>query len=202
MKGRIYIHLIHLLNQFWTDVVFTSCFLINRISSLVVSSDALCNVIFSHDSLVPVVASIFGSTCYVQHMQPTLSQLDCKALKMWIWGDNLIVKIDIWDIFQILTDTWSNIFKDNSVLVLVYRSNHSGGRWLLVCTDVSAQEFVLNKRKCEHSIFSEDQQQELFYFSFTLMILLHVMIMRQSILLSHSFIPSLIQKTWVSWNIF
>lgn len=52
--------------QFWADVVSTTCFVINHMSSSVLAGNVPYNVMFTNKSLFQVEPKIFESTCYVQ----------------------------------------------------------------------------------------------------------------------------------------
>lgn len=67
--------------QFLVDAVSTTCFLINRMPSPVLSGNALYNVLFLTTSLFPVALRLFRSTRYVRDLRFTLTKLDPKGLK-------------------------------------------------------------------------------------------------------------------------
>ena len=67
--------------QFWADVVSTACFLINRMSSTVLDGNVLYSVLFPNKSLFLVEPKVFGNTCYVWDVRPSVTKLDPKALK-------------------------------------------------------------------------------------------------------------------------
>jgi len=72
--------------QFWADAVSTACFLINRMPSTVLVGNVPYNVLFPNKSLFPVEPKVFGSTCYVRDVRPSVTKLDPKALKCVFLG--------------------------------------------------------------------------------------------------------------------
>ena len=67
--------------QFWADAISTACFLINRMPSTVLNDQIPYSILFPKKSLFPVEPRIFGSTCYVRDVRPSVTKLDPKALK-------------------------------------------------------------------------------------------------------------------------
>ena len=60
---------------FWADAVSTACFLINRMSPLVLNGAT------PYTTLFPVDPKIFGCVCFVCDIRPTVTKLDPKSLK-------------------------------------------------------------------------------------------------------------------------
>ena len=56
--------------HFWTDVVSTTCFLINRMPSSVLNWDTPYYILFPNKLLFPIEPRIFGCTCFVQDVRP------------------------------------------------------------------------------------------------------------------------------------
>ncbi|KAJ9685389.1 hypothetical protein PVL29_017428 [Vitis rotundifolia] len=67
--------------QFWADAVSTTCFLINRMPTVVLKGDIPYKVIHPQKSLFPIELRIFGCTCYVRDTRPSVTKLDPKVLK-------------------------------------------------------------------------------------------------------------------------
>ena len=67
--------------QFWVDAISIACFLINRMPSTVLNDKIPYSILFPKKSLFPVEPRIFGSTCNVQDVRPSVTKLDPKALK-------------------------------------------------------------------------------------------------------------------------
>ena len=72
--------------KFWADVVSITCFLINRMPTVVLKAVILYKVIHPHISLFPIEPRIFGCTCYVRDTRPFVTKLDPKALKCVFLG--------------------------------------------------------------------------------------------------------------------
>jgi len=53
--------------RFWGDVVLSACYLINRMSSLVLDEKILHFILFPHDPLHSLPPKVFGSTCFVHN---------------------------------------------------------------------------------------------------------------------------------------
>jgi len=78
--------------QFWADAVATACFLINRMPSTVLAGNMPYSVLFPNKSLFPVEPKVFGSTCYVRDVRPSVTKLDPKALKCVFLGYSRLQK--------------------------------------------------------------------------------------------------------------
>ena len=72
--------------QFWADAISTACFFINRMPSTVLNDQIPYSILFPKKSLFPVEPRIFGSTCYVRDVRPSVTKLDPKALKCVFLG--------------------------------------------------------------------------------------------------------------------
>jgi len=53
--------------SFWGDVVLTTCYLINRMSSSVLDNKIPHSILFPHELLHPLPLKVFGSTCFVHN---------------------------------------------------------------------------------------------------------------------------------------
>ncbi|KAL6335243.1 hypothetical protein AAG906_029478 [Vitis piasezkii] len=78
--------------QFWADAVSTACFLINRMSTVVLKGDIPYKVIHLQKSLFPIEPRIFGCTCYVRDTRSSVTKLDPKALKCVFLGYSRLQK--------------------------------------------------------------------------------------------------------------
>ncbi|KAJ9707458.1 hypothetical protein PVL29_002475 [Vitis rotundifolia] len=78
--------------QFWADAVSTTCFLINRMSTVVLKGDIPYKVIHPQKSLFPIEPRIFCYTCYVRDTRPSVTKLDPKALKCVFLGYSRLQK--------------------------------------------------------------------------------------------------------------
>ncbi|RVW51460.1 Retrovirus-related Pol polyprotein from transposon TNT 1-94 [Vitis vinifera] len=74
------------LKQVWADAISTTCFLINRMPTVVLKGDIPYKVIHPQKSLFPIEPRIFGCTCYVRDTRPSVTKLDPKALKCVFLG--------------------------------------------------------------------------------------------------------------------
>ncbi|CAM8877197.1 unnamed protein product [Rhodiola kirilowii] len=72
--------------KFWVDAVSTACFLINRMSSTVLSGESPFGILFPSSSLFPIAPKIFGCTCFVRDVRPHLTKLDPKSRKCIFLG--------------------------------------------------------------------------------------------------------------------
>ena len=78
--------------QFWADAISIACFLINRMPSTVLNDQIPYSILFPKKSLFPVEPRIFGSTCYVRDVRPSVTKLDPKALKCVFLGYSRLQK--------------------------------------------------------------------------------------------------------------
>lgn len=77
---------------YWADALSTTCFLINRMPSVVLDGMSPLSVLFPTKSLFPVDPKIFGSTCFVRDTRPHLTKLDPKSLKCVFLGYSRLQK--------------------------------------------------------------------------------------------------------------
>ncbi|KAJ9553858.1 hypothetical protein OSB04_017903 [Centaurea solstitialis] len=77
---------------FWADVVATTCFLINRMPSVILDGQSPFSVLFPTKSLFPIDPKIFGSTCFVRDTRPNITKLDPKSLKCVFLGYSRLQK--------------------------------------------------------------------------------------------------------------
>ena len=78
--------------HFWADAVSTACFLINRMSSSVLSGETPFHVLFPNKTLFPIEPRIFGCTCFVRDVCPQVTRLDPKSLKCIFLGYSRVQK--------------------------------------------------------------------------------------------------------------
>ena len=105
--------------QFWADAVSTAFFLINRMPSTVLACNVPYNVLFPNNSLFPIEPKVFGSTCYVRDVRPSVTMLDPKALKciflvILVFGR---VSILFYRTLKIFGINWCGIFIDYTFLL-------------------------------------------------------------------------------------
>ncbi|CAM8996453.1 unnamed protein product [Rhodiola kirilowii] len=78
--------------KFWVDAVSIACFLINRMSSTVLSGESPFCSLFPSSSLFLIAPKIFGCTCFVRDVRPHLTKLDPKSLKCIFLGYSRVQK--------------------------------------------------------------------------------------------------------------
>ncbi|XP_019225056.1 PREDICTED: uncharacterized protein LOC109206664 [Nicotiana attenuata] len=78
--------------QFWADAVSTTYFLINRMPSSVLGGDMPYSFLFPNKSIFLVEPKVFGCTCYVRDVRPSVTKLDPKALKCICLGYSRLQK--------------------------------------------------------------------------------------------------------------
>ncbi|XP_019248563.1 PREDICTED: uncharacterized protein LOC109227823 [Nicotiana attenuata] len=69
-----------------------ACFLVNRMSSTVLGGNVPYSVLFPNKELFSVEPKVFGSTCYVRDVRPSVTKLDPKALKCVFLGYSRLQK--------------------------------------------------------------------------------------------------------------
>ena len=79
--ARALLFQMHVPRHLWANSIFTACFLINRMTSLVLNWDTPFHIIFPNKSLFPIEPQIFGCTCFVRDVYLHVSKLDPKSLK-------------------------------------------------------------------------------------------------------------------------
>jgi len=72
--------------RFWGDVVLSACYLINRMSSLVLDNKIPHSILFPHDPLHSLPPKVFGSTCIVHNFSLDLDKLSHKSHKCVFLG--------------------------------------------------------------------------------------------------------------------
>jgi len=71
---------------FWGDVILSACYLINRMSSLVLENKIPHSILFPHESLHILPPKVFGSTCFVHNFSPGLDKLSSRSHKCVFLG--------------------------------------------------------------------------------------------------------------------
>lgn len=71
---------------FWSEVIHTVVYLINRMSSRVVDHNSPVEILFPNSSLFPLPPKTFGCICYVHVPKSNRTKLDPKALKCVFLG--------------------------------------------------------------------------------------------------------------------
>ena len=82
----------HVPKNFWADAISMTCFLINRMPSLVLNRDTSFQTLFPNKSLFPIKPRIFGCTCFVRDVFSHVSKLDPKSLKCIFLGYSRVQK--------------------------------------------------------------------------------------------------------------
>ena len=82
----------HVPKHFWADDVSTTCFLINRMPSLVLDRATPFQTLFPQKSLFPIESRVFRCTCFVQDVRLHVSKLDPKSLKCIFLGCSRVQK--------------------------------------------------------------------------------------------------------------
>ena len=72
--------------QFWADAISTTCFLINRMPSIMLVNNVPYTILFPNKALFPVKPKVCGSTSYVRDVRPSITKSDPKALKCVFLG--------------------------------------------------------------------------------------------------------------------
>ncbi|GAB2275324.1 hypothetical protein Dimus_039121 [Dionaea muscipula] len=79
----------HVPKMFWSEPVLTAAYLINRMPSSILQGEIPLRALFPNTSLHPfhpLPLRIFGCTCYVRDIRPTLTKLDLKSLRCIFLG--------------------------------------------------------------------------------------------------------------------
>ena len=71
----------HVPKHFWADVVSTTCFFINRMSSSVLNWATPYYQLFPNNMLFPIDFKVFGCIFFVRDVRPQVSKLNPKFLK-------------------------------------------------------------------------------------------------------------------------
>ena len=90
--ARALLFQMHVPKHFWADAVSTTCFLINRMPSLVLNWDTPYHILFPNKPLFPIEPQIVGYTCFVRDVRPRVSKLDHKYLKCIFLGYSRVQK--------------------------------------------------------------------------------------------------------------
>jgi len=71
---------------FWGDVILSACYLINRMSSLVLENKIFHSILFPYESLHLLPRKVFESTCFVHNFSPGLDKLSAQSHKCVFLG--------------------------------------------------------------------------------------------------------------------
>jgi len=71
---------------FWGDVILSACYLINRMSSLVLNNKIPYSILFPHEPLHPLSFKVFRSSCFVHNFGPGLDKLSARSHKCVFLG--------------------------------------------------------------------------------------------------------------------
>lgn len=72
--------------RFWDTAVLTSCYLINRMPSSVLSNQVPHSILFPNLPLHPIPPRVFGATCFVHNLSPGLDKLSARSIKCVFLG--------------------------------------------------------------------------------------------------------------------
>ena len=90
--ARALLFQMHVPKHFGADAVSTACFLINRMSSLVLNWATSYHQLFPNNPLFPIKPKVFGCTCFIRNVRPQVSKLDMKSLKCIFLGYSRVKK--------------------------------------------------------------------------------------------------------------
>ncbi|GFY87336.1 hypothetical protein Acr_05g0009750 [Actinidia rufa] len=76
----------HVHKSYWSNAVFTACYLVNRMPSTVLGGRSPHHVLFSDRSLNNLPPRVFGCTCYVHVLDLSRDKLDLRATKCILLG--------------------------------------------------------------------------------------------------------------------
>ena len=62
------------LKYLWSDAVFSSCYLINRMSSSILNKSSLFSCLHANKTPFSVIPRVFGCTCFVQDLSSGLDK--------------------------------------------------------------------------------------------------------------------------------
>ena len=82
----------HVPFRFWGDIVFTACYLINRMPSSVLHAQIPHSLLFPNQPLYFLPPRVFGCTCFVHILTPGQDKLSAKATKCIFLGYSLLHK--------------------------------------------------------------------------------------------------------------
>ncbi|KAK8935456.1 hypothetical protein KSP39_PZI013609 [Platanthera zijinensis] len=71
----------HVPKVYWNFAVSTACFLINRIPSSVLQNATSFSLLFPSAQAFPLTPRVFGCTCFVHTLGPTIDKMDPRAAK-------------------------------------------------------------------------------------------------------------------------
>ena len=64
----------------WADAISITCFLINRMPSLVLNWATPYYQLFPNNLLFPIKPKVFGCSCFIRDVRPQVSKLNSKSL--------------------------------------------------------------------------------------------------------------------------
>jgi len=65
----------------WSDAVFSSCYLINRMSSSILNKSSLFSCLHANKTPFSVIPRVFGCTCFVQDLSSGLDKISPRSVK-------------------------------------------------------------------------------------------------------------------------
>ena len=72
--------------------MLTACFLINRMPSSSLENQIPHSIVFPHDTLFHVSPKVFGCTCFVHDLSPSLGKLSARSIKCVFLGYSRLQK--------------------------------------------------------------------------------------------------------------
>ena len=90
--ARAFLFQMQVPKYFWADVVSIACFLINRMSSLILYGKTPFYVLFPTKALFPIEPRIFSYTYFIWDVRPQVTKLDPKSLKCIFLGYSCVQK--------------------------------------------------------------------------------------------------------------
>ena len=73
----------HIPKTFWAEAIFCACHLINRMPFSVLHDRTLFSCMYPDTPIFSVIPRVFGSTYFVQNLQPGLDKLEPRAI--WLF---------------------------------------------------------------------------------------------------------------------
>ena len=83
----------HVPKAFWTDAIFYACHLINRMSSSMLHDKILFFCLYPDKPTFYVVLRVFGSTYFIQNLQPGQDKLERRTIKCVLLAILILEKI-------------------------------------------------------------------------------------------------------------
>lgn len=118
--------------EYCVNAVYTACFLINIMPTPVLNGDTPYKVLFHSKSLFHIPPRLFGGTCYVCDVRPSVTKLDPKALKCVVLGYSRLQKAYhcyFPDLRKYLSVYRCGVLRTYTILLLaIHLTTRGGGR--------------------------------------------------------------------------